>query len=624
MKFFFHKKISKKVYWKITAFIAACLLVFTMVAPTHASNVESLKGNISWNLNGGHLTISGSGAMQNYTEQNMAPWYDNREQIISVTIADGITTIGDLAFYGCTSLQSVTIPYSVISIGDISFAGCSNLSRVTLGSGLKSIGENAFSRCTSLNSIRFPDSLIHIGYQAFYLCESLSSVRIPYSVSNLEEAVFAYCTSLLQAVVECPLMELPEWTFYGCTSLTNISLPSSMQDIGEYAFYNCTALEHTYHSGSDANKESVQNQIQNDVPEYSGVTSGNSSNIGSSGTQTTVPADDGGAIVTDKEVVDTDNSTTNITVEHKLPVNYDEGGTDEYNVTIDATIENEDGWQEVFNNVGNYIEYPERLEDDNTVVNKVELNVHLKGDIVVDSSVLANLAGHKVNLNVYSGANAAVTIDCENLDADKLSKTYNLNFTITKNENPSKEQKEFLGEAESYLVVFEDNIPFEVTIRLPIDPALARCYASFCEKNQKDGWQILQSVIIDDQGYGYFYLGSLEKNKSYLVGINMAEVSVTNAWVPDSMSDEYGTLMDAEGNRYVLSEAKSTLGITFKQLTLIVVGVIVLCVVVVGVIMFMASKAARKRVAYDLGYQQTSMEPKTKKRKKSSLKKKNK
>ena len=90
--------------------------------------------NLTWNLSNGTLTISGFGAMTDYSNNSSsrAPWYSSRSSITSVIISDGVTSIGERAFYYCSSLTSVTIPNSVTSIGDYAFYNCSSLTSVTI------------------------------------------------------------------------------------------------------------------------------------------------------------------------------------------------------------------------------------------------------------------------------------------------------------------------------------------------------------------------------------------------------------------------------------------------------------------------------------------------------------
>ena len=112
------------------------------------------------------------------------------------TIPNGVTSIGGVAFTGCTSLTSVTIPNSVTSIGGAAFTGCTSLTSVTIPNSVTSIGEGAFYQCTSLANIEIPNSVTSIGRSAFSGCTGLASITIPNSVTVIGDWVFRDCTSL--------------------------------------------------------------------------------------------------------------------------------------------------------------------------------------------------------------------------------------------------------------------------------------------------------------------------------------------------------------------------------------------------------------------------------------------
>ena len=140
--------------------------------------------------------------------------------IYSIVIPDSVTSIGDYAFYHCSSLTSVTIPDSVTSIGNYAFCGCTSLTSVTIGNGVTSIGDSAFYNCYDLTSVTIPDSVTSIGDYAFYYCYDLTSVTIPDSVTSIGD-----------------------YAFYHCRSLTSVTIGKGVASIGDYAFNNCDKLK---------------------------------------------------------------------------------------------------------------------------------------------------------------------------------------------------------------------------------------------------------------------------------------------------------------------------------------------------------------------------------------------
>ena len=113
-------------------------------------NAEVYEGscgeNVSYSLDTstGLLSITGTGSMSNYSNPYYAGWYSNKEYVKTVEISDGVTSIGETAFYNCSKLTSVTIPNSVTSIGSSTFSGCSGLTTVTIPNSVTSIGNYAF------------------------------------------------------------------------------------------------------------------------------------------------------------------------------------------------------------------------------------------------------------------------------------------------------------------------------------------------------------------------------------------------------------------------------------------------------------------------------------------------
>lgn len=110
--------------------------------------------------------------------------------LTSITVPNNVTSIGDDAFYYCTSLTSINIPDSVISIGDAAFYDCRSLTSIVIPDSVTSIGDCAFEFCYSLTSIEIPESVTSIGHYAFAYCRRLKSITISSSMINIKSDAF--------------------------------------------------------------------------------------------------------------------------------------------------------------------------------------------------------------------------------------------------------------------------------------------------------------------------------------------------------------------------------------------------------------------------------------------------
>ena len=160
----------------------------------------------------------------------------------SLTIPEGVTSIGDYAFYSCNSLISITIPDSVTSIGAMSFANCSNLTSITIPDSVTSIEDSTFYNCYRLTSITIPDSVTSIGNNAFYGCNSLTSITISDRVTSIGENSFSGCSGLTSITIPNSVTSIGEGAFSGCSGLTSITIPDSVTSIGSSTFSNCDSL----------------------------------------------------------------------------------------------------------------------------------------------------------------------------------------------------------------------------------------------------------------------------------------------------------------------------------------------------------------------------------------------
>ena len=227
--------------------IALCGALFSPCIPT-AHAAESIANgtcgeNLTWVLDSdGVLTISGTGAMAEYRNIPDVPWNTYRSQITSVSLPDGLTSIGGYAFERCTGLTSVSIPSSVASIGGSAFDGCTGLTSITIPSSVTSIESDTFSGCTGLTGITIPERVTCIGWGAFGGCTGLASITIPSSVTSIEPWAFTGCTSLTSITIPSSVTSLGFGTFSVCSSLTSVTIPSSLTSIEYATFSGCSSL----------------------------------------------------------------------------------------------------------------------------------------------------------------------------------------------------------------------------------------------------------------------------------------------------------------------------------------------------------------------------------------------
>ena len=221
--------------------LALCLLPATAYAATTASG--ACGKNLTWSLSStGTLTISGKGAMAKYDSGKM-PWIAYKNQIKSVVLAKGITSIAYLSFSGYTKLTSVQIPDSVTDIGASAFDRCTALSDMTLPKNLKTLGWLAFAGCSSLKTLTIPASLTEGGGSAFSKCTGLKEVYFEKGSKAVESTQFLGCTSLEKVVLPAGLERIGTEAFTGCTSLKSLNIPASVAEIGMYPASACTSLQ---------------------------------------------------------------------------------------------------------------------------------------------------------------------------------------------------------------------------------------------------------------------------------------------------------------------------------------------------------------------------------------------
>ena len=193
---------------RLLSFVLAVLMIASLlpaavlaadIVDSGTCGAEGDGSNLTWMLDSkGALTIRGTGEMAHYGKNYRdaclrAPW---PKDIKTVTIENGVTSIGGYAFYSCEELAAITIPDSVTSIGMSAFEDCESLAAITIPDGVTRISQNAFSSCRNLTDIVIPKSVTSIGTFAFYYCRKLTAIIIPGNVTSIENRAFSACDAL--------------------------------------------------------------------------------------------------------------------------------------------------------------------------------------------------------------------------------------------------------------------------------------------------------------------------------------------------------------------------------------------------------------------------------------------
>ena len=171
------------------------------------------------------MTIHGTGPMKNYSSSRQAPWYQAIPKIKRLIVDDGVTSLGDgvlrdfSGWYSADSLMEVKLP-----------------------EGLTYLGDYAFFRAANLKSITLPNTLTTIGGAAFYECTGLTDITIPSNVKTIDEGAFFGCTGLTSVTIPDNVETLGQGVFRGCTQLTSIHIPKRVKSMGANMFGGCTAL----------------------------------------------------------------------------------------------------------------------------------------------------------------------------------------------------------------------------------------------------------------------------------------------------------------------------------------------------------------------------------------------
>ena len=161
--------------------------------------------------------------------------------LTDLVIPEGVTKIGNYAFFGCESITSVTIPDSVTSIDDRAFMSCYNIKSISLGEGVESIGFAAFYGA-AITELIVPDSVSSIGVDAFHWCQSLATLELGDGITSIGEQAF-FDTAITELAIPESVSYLGDRAFSYCKELKSVELAANLTSVGENVFNGCEKLE---------------------------------------------------------------------------------------------------------------------------------------------------------------------------------------------------------------------------------------------------------------------------------------------------------------------------------------------------------------------------------------------
>lgn len=177
--------------------------------------------NLTWTLTDGELVIEGTGAMYNF-EDEAAPWFASKDEIVKLTIKSGVTSVGDYAFNKCDKIADVVISNGVTTLGTHAFGYCDGLTVVSLPPSVTTIGWSAFNSCRNLETVNLSEGLTRIGEYSFSNTRKLSNINIPEGVTEIGQ--WAFSSSYIKSLIlPSTLTIIQGQVFASCHDLTSLT-----------------------------------------------------------------------------------------------------------------------------------------------------------------------------------------------------------------------------------------------------------------------------------------------------------------------------------------------------------------------------------------------------------------
>ena len=271
-------------------------------------------------------------------------------------------------------------------------------------------------------------------------------------------------------------------------------------------------------------------------------------------------------------------------------------GDTEVKVTIDAIIENENGWNEL-------IEAIKKGENQNVDLNEIQVDVTLSDSSEVTGNTLNQFVGKdNVNLNIDMQDGSSVQIDCGRLNysQEETAKPIALSYQLSQNPNPTKQQIKTIGDAQSYLLSFDGSLEMDFSPKIYLGKTHSYKTATLYQYIPGRGLSLLQSVIVDKSGYATYYLGSTKDTTQYLIALDVKGVDSSTAIIPEDIAKDYGDVVYYEPIEYVVTGVRMFMGLSLFQFTIAVFCGMLVLFVGVGILMSIIYRKKKMEAYYQM------------------------
>lgn len=540
---------------RLTVFLAAVFVFLASVPYVQAVETGTCGENLTWSFDGVTLAISGTGEMRDYYEQKPAPWNSFRNEIMQITLPQGLEKIGNRAFLGCSNVTSISIPGSVKVIGEAAFCENRNMITLTLNEGLKHIGNSAFELCTSLIDLRIPASVEIIGDHAFYCCESLKCITVSADIRKFGTGVFSYCTNLTQVDINTSKDNIPQWSFYGCDNLSEVSVQGKTVDASSFKVSTLPT------DGKNVNADSHGQESQKEGQAFEEKSNGEKNYTSE---------------------VETVQKTENSTIVENITVTENEDSTS-VKMDISAVVSNPEGLYDTLDEIKIAESFGETSEEKEMV----DVTLYITEVDVIPADYLEQLAEKDIVLNIVTETGAQYIINCKDLKSP-ITEDLGLVYSLER----MADVPDTLNGCVVYKLVFKSSCAFSGTLKIQIPSEYSRQIASLYQIEKE--LLLMHSALVDDTGHVQWNINTISDEVEYLIAINAPNIDSSDVLIPDTLQEEYGVINLYDGIQYEITGRKSSWNMGLGKVMAILAVVMVSAIVVVGAVMFFWNKQRLK------------------------------